>query len=193
MAVHAFPSFLTGVYVPDALDRVRSTIAVIDTRTEILWVNAAWQSLAHDRGARIPPTYLDGISGALRTYFDEVFARAIATGEIHEQDYECSSPDEIRTFHMRVLPFTPHGLVVEHTQVVAVPAPVGEPPDEARFLDANGQIIQCSNCRRVREPGRDDCERWAWIPGWVARSHPRTSHGICTPCLGFYWRRARRR
>lgn len=189
MPDRAFPPFLARVYSPIKLDHVESAIAVIDPETAILWVNAAWETFAGATSAKVGPTYLGGITGELRTYFGDVFAQALATGAPYEQDYECSSPDEIRTFRMRVLPFSPHGLVVEHTQIATATAPEGEPPDAARYLDATGQIVQCSNCRRVRLPtDGDGGEHWAWIPALVARSHPRTSHGICTPCVGFYWR-----
>jgi len=193
-----FPDFLRPAFQPTALERVDSTVAVLDAQAAILWTNPAWDDFARANGASFNldayPTYLDGIAGPLRAFYADVFEQALARGTVFEQDYECSAADVIRRYRMRVLPYPAHGLLVEHTPIAVSPAPDGgELAVEAHFLDENGHIVQCSNCRRVKRPGASDSESWAWVPAWVTRSHPRTSHGICTPCVGFYWRRGRSR
>ena len=57
---------------------------------------------------------------------------------------------------------------------------------EARYLAEGGLILQCSHCRRVRSPSP---HAWDWVPRWVARSHPNTSHVICPSCVGLHWGR----
>lgn len=189
------PGFLSSIYEPGTLDRTGTTLAALDLNARILWVNEVWYGFGRANGCEFTldryPSYLDGISGTLRADYDRVLENVIATGTIFEQDYECSSADTIRHFRMRVLPFLPDGLLVEHTQVSSHVASGGEPPIEELYFDDHRHITQCSNCRRVRRP-MNDAESWVWVPEWVARSHPRTSHGICTPCLGYYWRRPRR-
>lgn len=190
------PQFLTSVYQEGFLDRTSSTLAALDTRTNILWVNESWYRFARSSGVEFSlsryPSYLDGISGPLRADYERVLATVLATGEVFEQDYECSTPDAICHFRMRVLPFLPGGLLVEHSEVEMRAAPPGEAAIEELYFDDHRQILQCSNCRRVRRPVAD-VEKWVWVREWVARSHPRTSHGLCTACLGYYWRRPRRR
>lgn len=190
------PGFLASAYKPGTLDRVATTLAALDAGANMLWVNDGWYRFARANGYEFAleryPSYLDGIAGPLRDDYGRVLANVVATGEIFEQDYECSPAEEIHRYRMRVLPFLPEGLLVEHTQIDSHPAPPGEPAIEHLYLDEHRVITQCSNCRRVRRPGVD-VERWVWVPDWVKHSHPRTSHGICTPCLGYYWRRPRRR
>ncbi len=189
------PDFLTSVYQPGTLDRTGTTLAALDLRANILWVNEVWYRFARANGCEFEldrfPSYLDGISGPLRADYHRVLENVIATGTVFQHDYECSSAGTIRHYRMRVLPFLPHGLLVEHTQIASHTAPVGEPAIEALYFDDNRHITQCSNCRRVRRTV-DGADSWVWVPEWVARSHPRTSHGICTPCLGYYWRRPRK-
>jgi hypothetical protein len=56
--------------------------------------------------------------------------------------------------------------------------------DVSEYEDAFGVVSACANCRRVRN--RRDLGRWDWVPAWVARPHPRTTHGLCDACLEFY-------
>ena len=193
----ALPTFLAPIYDEHALDALDASMAALDERGKILWVNEGWRRFALANGGDLElerfPTYLDGIAGPLRDHFQQVLASAMASGDVFQQDYQCSTPDTLRDFRMRVLPFPPSGLLVEHTPIATLPPPVGEPPIEVVFLDEHQQIRQCSNCRRVRRPTSDGTEVWAWVRTWVARSHPRTSHGLCTPCMGYYLRHWRRR
>lgn len=190
-----FPDFLAPVYEPETLERCSSTLAAVDGSGVIVWVNEAWRQFARDNGGdadRRYATYLDGVTGPLREAYRDVFATALDANTVFEQDYECSSPDTIRRFRMRVLPFSPHGLLLEHTPVAMHGAPAGQPAIEALYRDPHGHILQCSNCRRVRRTDSPTTEVWAWVPTWVATPHPQTSHGLCSACAGYYWRISRR-
>lgn len=184
-----FPDFLEPAFSADALEQPETTIAVIDRDASILWVNPAWDRFARENGASGGldgyESYLDGISSPLRWFYRRVFERALITGEVFEHDYECSSPDKRRRFRLRVLPIETRGLVLEHSLIAEGPhTATAEAAIESRFLDANGRILQCSNCRRVRLPVT--CA-WTWVPAWVAQAPPVTTHGICPSCVGFYW------
>lgn len=172
------PDFLASVYEPGSLDG-GAALAALDAHANIIWVNDVWCCAS----------YFDGISGPLRIDYRQVFATVVTTGTVFEQDYECSTAVMIH-YRMRVLPFLPDGLLVEHTQIASHEAPIGEAAIEALYLDNDRQITQCSNCRRVRRARGVEC--WVWVLEWVERSHPATSHGICTPCRGYYWRRPRK-
>jgi hypothetical protein len=153
-------------------------------------VNGAWHRFAEQNGGAgvaAISSYFDGIGGPFRDYYARAFAEALATSKPFEQDYECSSPAELRRFHLRALPIDGRALVLEHSLTVALPH---EPATAALpiewYLAPTGFIHQCSNCRRVRRP---ETTEWDWVPALVERVHPATSHGICPPCLGFYWSR----
>ena len=76
-------------------------------------------------------------------------------------------------------------LVVEHSLVAeSLHEGADGEPDVSLYEGAGGIVLQCSNCRRVR---RHDRRAWHWVPALVAAPRPRTSHGICPTCAGFYW------
>lgn len=185
----SFPAFLTPAFDARALELFESSIAVLDPEGSILWRNPAWDRFAKDNGGEGEyASYFDGIAPPLRDFYRSVFTNALETGEVYEQDYECSSATTYRLFHLRALPVDAHGLVLEHSLVAESPHdPQPEEVIEARYLDATGKLHQCGNCRRVRNRNRE--HEWHWVPRWVERPHPRTSHVICPSCAGYYWGR----
>jgi len=185
----AFPPFLRGVFAVEDLSASRATIAVIDPAGNILWVNAAWHDFARRNGAGPAAdswaSYFAAIAPPLCDYYRAAFANALATGDVFEQEYECSSGDELRRFHLRAMPIAGHGLVVEHSLLVAQPHELGsEDADEAAYRRDDGLVLQCSNCRRVRR-AREPV--WDWVPSLVVRQAQSVSHGICKSCVGFYF------
>jgi hypothetical protein len=186
-----FPAFLAPAFDARDLEEADATIAVIDPDGNILWVNRAWDTFAQGNGAVGDEvshgSYLDQIAPPLRDFYRAVFANALATGEAYDLDYECSSPERHRRFHLRALPIDAHGMLLEHSRIAeGAHDRTAEDAVEERYQDAEGMILQCSNCRRVRGPTP---QAWDWVPRWVARPHPRTSHVICPSCVGFYWGR----
>lgn len=187
----ALPAFL-GRFDLERLAKDASTIVAIDERYATQWLNPGWEIFARENhGEAIPmrfglgTCYLDGISGPLRGFYQAAFENALLTGEPFELDYECSSPQVFRRSHMLVLPVSGEGLLLVHSLVVERPHDRAEQPSlEEAYRLANGMILQCANCRRVR---RKDGSSWDWVPAWIAATPPRTSHGICACCRGFYW------
>jgi hypothetical protein len=185
------PEFLAGAFDADALVRDGSTIVVLDPDGKILWTNPAWERFARENGGHDLErfaSYYAGIGPVLRGFYESAFANALLTGAVYVQEYECSSPDVFRKFHLQAMPVAGKGLLLTHSLLVERPhehqqAPAAAAPPD-RYRGANGIVVQCSNCRRVRRAGE---EVWDWVRDWVAASPPNTSHGICAPCLGFYW------
>lgn len=193
-----FPRFLHAALDEADLNRHSGSITVVDRHDNILWVNDAWHRFAAENGVSADVlarwrSYVGGIVEPLRSHFAAAFASALETGTVFEQDYECSSPEQRRVFHLRALPFEGEGLVLEHTLLAETAwGEDAHDPLESRYLGPSGTIAQCSNCRRVRvplEPRGSAEETFHWVPAWIRESHPRTSHVICALCAGFYWRR----
>ena len=103
--------------------------------------------------------------------------------------YECSSPDLFREYVMTLYRLRKgRGLLVVHSLVRENPHdPARRPPEQPgdRYVDASGFIHQCAHCRRVRNLGQES--RWDWVPGWVERPAPRTSHTFCPLCVSYYY------
>lgn len=173
------------------LARDTSTVVALDDEYRIQWVNPSWERFARENsgdaiGRRfgVGASYLGGIGGPLRLYYQAAFDNALLTGEPFELDYECSSADRFRRFHMLALPVGREGLVVAHSGMVEHPhgGDACEALELAYRLPA-GIIVQCANCRRVR---RTDGASWDWVPAWVTVIPPQTSHGLCASCRAFY-------
>ena len=185
-----FPAFLQGAFDELALESLASSVAVVDTAGWILWTNPAWRAFAEGNGAAGASagwrSYFEPIATPLRAFYERAFAEALRTGEVFVQEYECSTPEQRRFFRLRALPVRQRGLLVEHAFVA------GErrddeprvPPPEHEYRNEHGLLVQCANCRHTRHPSS---AAFHWIAAWAARCPPRTSHGICTTCIGFYW------
>jgi hypothetical protein len=184
--------FVEPWFSVEALETDGSTVVVIDREYAIRWVNSAWHRFAFDNdGSDIPEryghgsSYLDGIAPPLRGFYETAFAAAMAKKGVFEHTYECSSPAVFRLFLVRALPCGPEGLLLEHSRVVERPhggVPSELPP--ASYARADGTILQCGNCRRVRRAQGDS---WDWVPEWTKAPPRHTSHGLCAPCSAFYW------
>jgi hypothetical protein len=188
------PPFLSAWFDHRAIETEESTLVALDAAGQILWVNAAWERFAlandgADVARRFGPgtSYLDGMAEPFRSFFNAALSNTLMTGEVFESDYECSSTDTFRMFHMRALPIEREGLLLEHSLVVEHPhVRLSVELKEEAYVQPNGMVLQCGNCRRIR---RAVAVAWDWIPAWVRSPPPRTSHGICNTCLGFYWGR----
>lgn len=190
-----FPELLRDAFDAESLERVDTNIAVIDDAGSILWVNAAWSRFALANGGASDlddaRSYFDAITPPLRDFYRSAFANALATGDAFDHEYECSSPDKHRLYHLRALPVDARALLLEHSLVTeaAHDAPSHE-AIEARYVSGDGTVLQCSHCRRIRAAA---AHSWDWVKQWVVKPHPRTSHGICPSCVGFYWGRSTRK
>jgi hypothetical protein len=174
-----------------ALESEGATLVAIGRTGVIEWTNRAWTEFARaNRGedvlARfgVGQPYLEGIAGPLRGFFEAIFQNALLAGAVSEHDYECSSPEQYRAFRMRVLPIDEHGLLLVHRLRVQQSHDRTPAPPEGPYFRRDGSVVQCSNCRCVR---RQDASAWDWVPAWVEAPPPRTSHGLCDLCFGFYW------
>ena len=91
-------------------------------------------------------------------------------------------------FHLRALPIDRETLLLEHSLVFGA-SHADEPHSpqdlEAKHLSADGVIVQCSYCRRVRAGAADTwADTWHWVPAWVPEAPSHTSHGVCPVCVG---------
>jgi CheY-like chemotaxis protein len=173
-----------------ALDHDPSCAALVGPDGSILWVNSSWRSFGAENGANptaIAPgqNYFHAISGSLKVWFSELFASCFASGEAVDADYECSSPNTKRFFHMQLLPVSNAGLLIRHTLRIERSQEHGLEPDVRNYAGDEGIIVMCSNCRHVR---RVDHKTWDWVPGWLVKAPALVSHGLCDVCHAYYYR-----
>lgn len=192
---------LLAPFEPDALVHHPDSVYAIDREARLIYVNPAWSAFAAANGGEpaistrwgLGADVFAAIPPPLVAFHRHLFAAAKKTadplsGPVHHT-YECSSGALFRRFEMTLYALTHGGVLVVNARVVERPHDPGERtafPPSNDYLDAHGMIHMCAHCRRTRNlahPGR-----WDWVPAWVERCPPDTSHTLCEPCLAFYYR-----
>jgi hypothetical protein len=184
--VESLPGFDRG-----RLERSPNTCYALDSRLAISYYNPAYLRFAKENGgadfeARFGIGTFIGvaISGPLHDYYLRLFEGLIGAGDVTAHDYECSSPDRLRKFRMHVYPLRDNrGLLIEHSLLIEEPHErVAAPFREDDYLDVEGLIHMCGHCRRVQNIRTG---AWDWVPSALA--HRQTSHGLCDPCMDYYY------
>jgi len=194
----AFLPLLKDFGLADAEDHGGTVVGLWPDLT-IAYVNRAWRTFAVENGTA-NAAWLDEprgrsllyeITPGLWHFFREHFARCLSERRPWEHQYECSSPELKRKFHMKVYPLgAAEGLLAVHSLVFESPhTESGLPPIDGRYRTRDGQVVQCCHCRRVRRADQE--ETWDWVPLWVKQAPPRTSHGFCPPCFRYYYHESR--
>ncbi|MDO9019914.1 MAG: hypothetical protein Q8S73_15435 [Deltaproteobacteria bacterium] len=165
---------------------------VLGADRRIVQFNEAWSrfALANGGGAGLQRWEGGGapideaIPEVLRAFYVDAFARSLASGERWEHEYECSSAETYRRYRMVTYPVDGRFLVVVHSLVAELPHERAECAPTGAYA-ADGIIVLCSHCRRVRNPA--GLRRWDWVPAYVRSPPENVSHGLCEPCYEFYW------
>jgi hypothetical protein len=175
-----------------ALARSPDVVCIVDRDLRLMGFNDAWAAFARDNnGASILERYPLGSSISvgeepLRSYIASKYRHAIENNTIFEQQYECSRPSAFRIFHQTAYPLNGGtGLVITHHLSVEKPHEQNAEVFSTRFVDENGIVTQCQNCRKVRDA--QDTHTWYWVPALLEQPLPNVSHGICVPCMDYYY------
>lgn len=195
------PSFAAALdkFDLNTLENESGAVYALDQELRLCYFNPAWfEFAAQNRGEPSISTRFglgaalqQAISGPLQTFYVEAYTQVLREGVAWQHDYECSSAEILRRFHQSSYPLANRtAVIVINSLTVEQPYPASdtppEAPDERRYRDGHGLIVQCSHCRRVQraaQPGH-----WDWVPDWVAQMPPRTSHSLCQPCYDYYYR-----
>lgn len=184
---------LLGPHSAESIEAERGTVIGLWGDARIALLNSGWHRFAHENtGAQVierwplGSDFFSAISGVLRDYYGEAFARVVRTQQPWEHSYDCHSPTTGRQFRMRALPLAQGALLLVHSLVVSYPAWFdGDEPLRLRALEhyvgADGILRQCCNCRRTQRATSPTT--WDWVPELVARPPPNASHGICQTCM----------
>ena len=180
----------------DKLEANTSVIYALDASLRITYCNAAWDRFAESNGGdRLKREDVIGtdvmaiIAEPLQSFYSDGFNRAYESHEPWEHDYECSSPEVSRFFHMRVLPLANGHLLIENSLIVERthdPERLRMPPIETMYRDSHGLIQMCAHCRRSRRIVQS-APVWDWVPAFVRDRPHQTSHGLCENCRAYYF------
>jgi len=193
---------LIGASRLESLNSHPSTVYGLDSELNIAYLNPAWFKFSEENGNNIfvdnewslGRNIFDAIPDVLEPFYRDLFQSALnekEPPEISQQfEYECSSPELYRRFSMHLYPVGVDGVVVVHSlcieELYKLPSANGVITlDEDDYIDKEGMIHQCANCRRLQN--LNDKERWDWVPKYIKEPHSKTSHGVCVPCMHHYY------
>jgi hypothetical protein len=189
------PQFVDSLASLDlsGLDREQGTVYAVNAQLDLVYFNSAWARFASANGGEaiagrwgLGSNVLEACGAPLRPFYEQLFGEALQRGLPLEHTYECSSPEQYRKMHMRVLPLGGRGLLIANTCIEERARLVaGSAPAVGAYRRGADLMVQCAHCRRTRRA--DVEERWDWVPLFVARPPPYTSHGLCPVCLEYYY------
>jgi hypothetical protein len=186
---------LAGLSV-EHLERERSVVYVLDSGLRLRYCNRAWDEFAARNGgeglewdAPRGVCVLDVIADPIRSFYEKGFQSVAKTGLAWEHDFECSSKDLYRKFHMDVkFMEETGGFVVMNSLAVEEPHRADRramPEDPALYLTKDGMVKMCCHCRRTRRA--DGSEIWDWAPRNLEDPFGRVSHGLCPACIAYFY------
>jgi hypothetical protein len=182
-------------YPASVVETDTSVIFCLDGDLTITYCNPAWDRFALDNGgselcrpAVVGRGFLEYISGPQREFYSRTYSRLLAKTEPWEHEFECSSKDLYRKYHMRVVPIQKQaGLFVVNSLLVERPQQrLPMPPLEDMYRNTNDLIVMCGSCRRTRRKGHGQA-LWDWVPDFAESFPVRSTHGICALCRELYY------
>jgi hypothetical protein len=195
--LHADPAFV-GHLAPfdiDALEADLGTTYGLWPDLTLAYFNPAWLKFAHgNRGEPQISTLwplgrciLDALADPIRQFFLENYQRCLKEQRPWVHFYECSSAQLYREAQMTAFPVGDGDglLIVNSIRRELEHSRVAQAAVDETYRSKEGIVTQCCHCRRVRRAG--DHLVWDWVPDWVEVHPPKTSHGLCAPCLGYYY------
>ncbi|MBI2258017.1 MAG: hypothetical protein HYU67_03860 [Flavobacteriia bacterium] len=171
-------------------------VFALDSELRFIYFNKAWFNFAKDNDDiekiiiqyPILSPFDTSVCGVLNKFYIEAFKKVIEEETVWRHDYECSSKEEFRIFHMDVFPIaTKKGLIVINSLKKSEAITQHNfKPNTKDYLQKDGLYYQCSNCRKTQHS--KNLHQWDWIPDWVEKCPNNTSHTICPICFDFYWK-----
>ncbi len=179
---------------------------LLDCQGAFLFVNQAWEHFAEENGGAlgglgsslIGTAWTDHLAGEeIRRHHATLLDRALRSDGTRAsrvvQISEANSPTQARLVATRFEPVTVCGwgerigIAVVHA-VVRV-RPIEEvypvvPGEERHYRDEEGNVVQCTCCRRTRERASG---RWDFVPTLI-RTPPQGAHwSLCDLCLELHY------
>ena len=182
----------------EVLESSKNAIYALSNDLKFIYFNPAWFEFANKNGFDkssaqqivLGTSVLKSFGGIrLKLYFRNKYKKVIRTGKVWHHQYECSSNKKYRFFHQTAYPLqNKEGILIIHTEMFKLPMSNMNRETfhaiEHRYFNAEGRILQCSNCRHTQRA--DDPEIWDWVPSWVKKLPANYTLTICPTCEHLY-------
>jgi PAS domain-containing protein len=179
-----------------SLEANSDVIFVLDRRHRIAYCNPAWDAFAKqnhgihlERNEMVGRDCLQGVPDFLRNWYKKLYRWVRKNQKPWEHDYQCSSPQKFRAFHMRVLPIDRSYLLVENSLLIerAHRWKLNLSSDR-QYINQYGWIVMCAHCRRTEYMCEEGKREWHWVPSYIVKAPAPVSGGICPACVSYYFR-----
>jgi hypothetical protein len=166
---------------------------VLTENLDIKYCNQGWNNFAVLNGGSSQVLAAEVVSRNLLNYIPEdlknfhagLFALARKTCKPVTHDYECSSATMFRLYRMHIFPLDQGFAVINSLRLEHPHDRTPLEPNDSLYQTEKGMIRMCSNCRRANRAG--DPAAWEWVPDYVQRMRPNTTHGVCPACMEYYY------
>lgn len=184
------PSWVQEVFETD-----QDVLYLLDSDLRIAECNLGWDKFAAaNGGVGISRAEVRGHSifeytpAVLVEFYQKKYAEALRVGHWIGFDYECSTPDAFRQFHMALRSVEASGLLVVNSHLPDQRAPLA-PPTEAladlAYMSPGGFITMCAHCRRTKR--QDGSNTWDWVSRFLRETGRNVSHGLCPRCTAYLY------
>jgi hypothetical protein len=185
---------LPRAFPRQVLESCPDSCFAVSESLDITYCNKAWDRFAEqNQGAPeffaarvVSRNLLDFIPEDIRKYHADLFKKARARGQPVSHDYECSSANVFRLYRMQIYPLESGFVIINARRVEHGHDRTSMEPNEALYRNSAGVIRMCANCGRTNRA--EDRAAWDWVPAYVEHKPEKTTHGVCPPCLEYYYR-----
>jgi len=182
------------------LEATAAVSYVLDSNLQFVYCNPLWDKFARENGgpellsdAVIGSQLFDVIPDVLRPFYTGMFDEVQRSGLVWQHVYECSSPQRLRRFRMRVHLLNSNWLMVSNTLVVEEAHSREAPAHDSVYRNDNGLITMCAHCRCSQRT--DEPRHWDFVPAHleVRPLSLGVSHGLCPVCRAYFYPRHKNR
>jgi hypothetical protein len=188
-------SYQVPSWIQEVFETEHDVLYLLDADLRIAECNLGWDKFAAEnggvgisrqevRGRKI----FDFIPDVLVQFYQHKFAEALRAGHWIGFDYECSTPDVFRQFHMALRSVESSGLLVVNSYLPNQRTPVSSANQglaDSAYLSPGGMITMCAHCRRTRR--QDGSNEWDWVSRFLRETGRKTSHGLCPRCTAYLY------
>ncbi len=178
----------------DTIENSPHSIYAISKKFELIYLNQGWFNFAKENNGepdisekfKIGTSIFKGIKGIVSEYYYDKYSTILKTLKPWSHEYQCSSNELYREFLQNVYPLKKgEGLLIVNSLKIEEPHEVLTSHNNS-YLQENGFIVQCCNCRKTQKA--DDHDIWDWVPHYIEKMPPNVSHSICPVCFDYYYK-----
>lgn len=190
-----FMSLQLPSWVQELFETDEDVLFFLDRDLRIADCNVGWDKFAiANGGVGISREEIRGrniyelIPEVLVQFYRDKYSEALRTRLWIGFDYECSTPEVPRLYHMALRSIESSGLLVVNSRLTSQRAPLdhsGEVLADEAYISPGGFITMCAHCRRTRRQYSPDA--WDWVPRFLRDAGRKVSHGLCPRCKSYLY------